>query len=287
MKDTYADGNQPVADSADLGAPRTVHADSRDPQSSSSLATLRRQHVVINGAEIVHRPAFCESGMCAACEINRLRALVDDSTQREADLQLAFNASNDHVGKLIADLTALRASLRAQEPQQNEIQEEKATRVDHTQYPSKPLATAATNEPVPTKKYRSCALRPDAQAFDEIRIVTVPRYKTVWPERRRVAHQRRDAVLPEGGTDFQRVLPQCRNGVSVPRVLARGGLRRREGLFRRRRRHLRSGRMQRTRDCSASAAVRLLPRRPQKRSLRRVVVPALLRAAQDTRRLCV
>lgn len=27
-------------------------------------------------------------------------------------------------------------------------------------------------------KMKSCALRPDAQAFDEIRIVTVPRYKT-------------------------------------------------------------------------------------------------------------
>lgn len=29
-----------------------------------------------------------------------------------------------------------------------------------------------------TKRELSCALRPDAQAFDEIRIVTVPRYKT-------------------------------------------------------------------------------------------------------------
>jgi hypothetical protein len=29
----------------------------------------------------------------------------------------------------------------------------------------------------PTDRTRSCALRPDAQAFDEIRIITVPRYK--------------------------------------------------------------------------------------------------------------
>lgn len=31
---------------------------------------------------------------------------------------------------------------------------------------------------MPSVKHVSCALRPDAQAFDEIRIVTVPRYKT-------------------------------------------------------------------------------------------------------------
>ncbi len=40
--------------------------------------------------------------------------------------------------------------------------------------------TAANNEMESTmfEKRKSCALRPDAQAFDEIRIFTVPRYKT-------------------------------------------------------------------------------------------------------------
>lgn len=77
----------------------------RDPK--SDFVDLRRQ------CEQFIREQRCDL-FVADRLMTRLLALVDDQTQQIADLQLSFNASNDHVGKLIADLDAARASLAAQ-----------------------------------------------------------------------------------------------------------------------------------------------------------------------------
>lgn len=136
----------------------------RDPESSSSdPATLRGQ------CEQEMRRLIIGDPLCAL--INDLLALVDEQAQQNRqhirDLYVASERANKaeadlaaldtDYGNLLAEsnafeakLAAVDASLRAQESQQKERQNDKDSRVTHLQYDS-PLATAAENQSVPTK----------------------------------------------------------------------------------------------------------------------------------------